>query len=235
MGKTQIYQKYSAVNEPEGTAQERSSRETIKTLKKSELTKARILKAAQDEFAAKGFYGARIDSIVQKAGINKERIYAYFKSKDNLFTEVLDYTFKVVMEDERIFFNLGESDIPNLEAIILNNFFSVFDKYPCYWRLIAWANLERGKESRIIRNVKSPAFTHLESLYKKGQDRGMFDKEVPFKSFMFLLLGISYFYNSNRGTMSKALDLDLGDENIKRTIIQDSLKLISAKKGKEAD
>ncbi len=49
----------------------------------------RILQAAEDEFAAKGFDGARIDAIAKKAEVNKALIYYYFASKavllDTLF------------------------------------------------------------------------------------------------------------------------------------------------------
>jgi TetR/AcrR family transcriptional regulator len=50
-----------------------------------ERTKARILQAALEEFAAKGFAGARVSEIATKAGINKQLISYYFGGKEGLF------------------------------------------------------------------------------------------------------------------------------------------------------
>ncbi|MFJ9607370.1 TetR family transcriptional regulator [Kitasatospora sp. NPDC101176] len=52
-------------------------------------TKALLLDAAVDEFAAHGPEGARIDRIAAAAGINKERIYPYFGGKRQLFAAVV--------------------------------------------------------------------------------------------------------------------------------------------------
>jgi AcrR family transcriptional regulator len=49
----------------------------------------RILDIATREFAAKGLAGTRVDVIAQKAGCNKQLIYYYFQSKDQLYDEVL--------------------------------------------------------------------------------------------------------------------------------------------------
>lgn len=52
-------------------------------------TKARILSAARAEFAEFGIAGARVDRIAEAAHINKQRIYAYFGDKNQLFEAVL--------------------------------------------------------------------------------------------------------------------------------------------------
>lgn len=52
-------------------------------------SRARILEAARAEFSEKGFDGARVDSIAQRAEVNKALIYYYFKSKDELLQELL--------------------------------------------------------------------------------------------------------------------------------------------------
>jgi TetR/AcrR family transcriptional regulator len=50
--------------------------------------KARILAAAANEFAAKGYAGARIDSIAQAAAANKQLVYYYFGSKQGVYKAV---------------------------------------------------------------------------------------------------------------------------------------------------
>lgn len=52
---------------------------------------ARILSAALDEFIAKGFTGASMDRIAQKAKVSKVTIYNHFEKKDLLYRQMIDY------------------------------------------------------------------------------------------------------------------------------------------------
>jgi TetR/AcrR family transcriptional regulator len=59
-------------------------------MKKDNLdAKDRILQAAQKEFAARGFAGARMEAIASAAAINKAMLFYYFTSKENLYRTVL--------------------------------------------------------------------------------------------------------------------------------------------------
>lgn len=53
-----------------------------------EQTRGRIVAAARAEFAARGYSGARVEQIAQRADVKKELIYHYFSSKEALFEEV---------------------------------------------------------------------------------------------------------------------------------------------------
>ncbi len=48
-----------------------------------------ILEAALDEFSARGFAGARLDDVAQRAGVAKGTIYLHFKDKEALFRELV--------------------------------------------------------------------------------------------------------------------------------------------------
>ncbi len=48
-----------------------------------------ILAAALDEFAERGFEGARLDDVARRAGIAKGTIYLYFADKETLFQELI--------------------------------------------------------------------------------------------------------------------------------------------------
>ncbi len=52
-------------------------------------TRARILAAAEELFAASGFAGTRIDAVAARSGANKRMIYHYFGGKEALFEAVL--------------------------------------------------------------------------------------------------------------------------------------------------
>ena len=47
--------------------------------------KADILRAAEREFAAAGYGGARIERIAAAAGVNKQLLFHYYRSKEGLF------------------------------------------------------------------------------------------------------------------------------------------------------
>lgn len=54
----------------------------------------RILEAASEEFAVKGYAGARVDAIAKKAKVNKASIYYYLGDKQKVYEEVLGSVFQ---------------------------------------------------------------------------------------------------------------------------------------------
>jgi AcrR family transcriptional regulator len=63
----------------------------------------KILLAARKEFAAKGFYGSRMQRIADRAECNKAMLHYYFASKENLYRQLLSQVFT------GLFQNLQES------------------------------------------------------------------------------------------------------------------------------
>lgn len=61
-----------------------------KTRKHDLATEARILEAARQVFRQKGYVGARMEEIAEKAQINKSMLHYYFRSKERLFEVVFD-------------------------------------------------------------------------------------------------------------------------------------------------
>ena len=56
-------------------------------------TEEKILDAAMDIFLDKGLYGAKMQEIADKAGINKAMLHYYFRSKDKLYAHVFEKVF----------------------------------------------------------------------------------------------------------------------------------------------
>ena len=63
-------------------------------MSKDESTEEKILVAAEESFISEGFEGARMQSIANKAGINKAMLHYYFRSKDLLFEKIFDLKVK---------------------------------------------------------------------------------------------------------------------------------------------
>ncbi len=87
------------------------------------ISKARILKVAEEIFADKGFDGARVDEIAKKAGVNKALLYYYFKSKDALLDELFTAAIKdIIGHIEQTYedFQLDDSEIERLFNVMVN-------------------------------------------------------------------------------------------------------------------
>lgn len=52
-------------------------------------SREKIIAAAEDVFLENGFLGSNMDMIAARADVSKQTIYAHFKSKEVLFTEVM--------------------------------------------------------------------------------------------------------------------------------------------------
>jgi AcrR family transcriptional regulator len=65
-----------------------------------------ILRAALDEFAARGFHDASLNRVIEAAGISKGSLYYYFDGKEDL------YAYVARTEFERLFARLGPFPVP---------------------------------------------------------------------------------------------------------------------------
>ena len=91
-------------------------------------TSNKILEAAILEFEEKGYNGARMQSIADRAGINKALLHYYYKSKDTLFQIIIQKAFKVfiprivsVFEEEGDIFTLIEKFTRSYIEIYIQN------------------------------------------------------------------------------------------------------------------
>ena len=53
------------------------------------VTRRRLLEAAQDLFLERGFHGASLEAVAERAGFTKGAVYSRFASKGDLFVELL--------------------------------------------------------------------------------------------------------------------------------------------------
>ncbi len=63
--------------------------------------RADILRAAEREFAAAGYGGARIERIADAAGVNKQLLFHYFQSKEGLFAAAVSAMLNRLETDSR--------------------------------------------------------------------------------------------------------------------------------------
>lgn len=65
---------------------------------RGEATSKRILEAAEDEFAAKGFDGVRLAAIARAADVPQALIHHYFADKEGLYRAVLERALKAIAD-----------------------------------------------------------------------------------------------------------------------------------------
>lgn len=103
----------------------------------AERSKRCLLAAALDEFAAKGFAGARVQEIAERAGINKQLISYYFGGKEGLYRALQ----RSWQESDAGF---GEPDVPIEELAVRYLHDGLTDPRPA--RLMLWRSLGSGPD-----------------------------------------------------------------------------------------
>lgn len=130
------------------------------SMSRAEATKARILHAATEEFAAYGIAGARVDRIAKAASANKNLIYVYFCNKDGLFDAVFDA--HVGRGLDMVPFT--PDDLPDYAGRL----FDFYQKHPEVLRLATWHRLERGtavgREPAVAKPTRDDKLASLEAV-----------------------------------------------------------------------
>lgn len=96
---------------------------------KDSSTEDKILEAAKSEFLEFGLYGARMQSIANRAGMNKALLHYYFRNKEKLFDKVFESAL------ERYFSNmdvLSEEQLDFKERVhrLADRFLDFLTEYP---------------------------------------------------------------------------------------------------------
>lgn len=145
-------------------------------------TRARILAAATTEFAECGLAGARVDRIAAAAEANKERIYAYFGSKEGLFDE----TVRAIIDELLDAVPFDALDLPGY-AVRLYDFTLT---HPNLVRLGLWYSLERPSSLEDLPQAQVSTARKIEAL-AGAQRAGAVDPTIEPRRLIPLLLGLS--------------------------------------------
>ena len=174
-------------------------------------TQQSILRAAMDEFADSGLGGARMDSIAERAGVNKRLLYYYFGSKEALFLAALETTYADIREAERAL-KLESLDPPEAVRRLVAFTWQHYLKHPEFLTLLNSENLHRArhlKRSKRIREMNSPLVQLLGDVLERGRRDGVFRGGVDPVHLYISIAGLAYFYLSNNPTLSTIFARDL--------------------------
>ena len=180
-------------------------------IRDAEDTRRRILAAAKQEFARKGFGGARVDVISVRAKANKRMLYHYFGSKDDLFQKVLENAYLDIRTAEQ---KLKLDDLePRVALETLVRFtWNYYLKNPEFITLVNSENLHRAKHLKNSEAVKvvSRRFVNMVGhILERGTASGEFRPGVDAVQLNITIAAIGYYYLTNRFTGSIVFERDL--------------------------
>jgi AcrR family transcriptional regulator len=136
----------------------------------AEATRMRIFAAATREFAEHGLAGARIDAIAERAGANKQLIYAYFGSKEKLFAAVLASQLARIDEDV----DLSPDRLPEYAGEV----FDFHAQHPELARLLISEALSYRRGPVPDQETRNAHRTRKVKLVREGQERGAIDQSI---------------------------------------------------------
>ena len=189
-------------------------------------SRLRILAAAKAEFARKGLAGARVDTIAERARINKRMIYHYFGSKNDLYLAVLEEAYGDIRLAERL---LDLEHLDPVEAItkLVEFTWGYYIRNPEFLRLINTENLHRAahlKRSKRIAEMHSPFVSLIERVLRRGAELGLFRDDLDPNQVYISIAALGYYYLNNRYTLSVIYGFDLGAKDAlerRRAVIVD--------------
>jgi TetR/AcrR family transcriptional regulator len=176
-------------------------------------TRRAILAAARSEFSAHGLSGGRVLRIAERAGVNKQLIYYYFGSKDDLYRAALESVYAEIRALER---GLKLADLTPAAAMaaLIRFSFDYLARHPDFIGMLNHENATGARHVRssaAIRATNSPLIELVAATLKRGVDAGVFRGAVDPVELYVSLAGMSYFFFSNRLTLSSIFGRDLSE------------------------
>ena len=178
-------------------------------------SKLAILTAAEYEFAEKGFFGARVDEIAQKARLNKRMIYAYFGDKEGLYTQVLlhNYSKMEIVENA-----LVKENATGIELIknIISTYFDFLYNNPSFVNILMWENLNKGYYLKQLENktIERKSIKYFIDAIDQGKLDGIFKSDIDSFQIVLSMITTCFANFSNQYTLSKLFNTDLTNKEI---------------------
>jgi AcrR family transcriptional regulator len=148
-------------------------------------TRERILRAAQREFVAKGFAGARVDAIARAAAVNKRMLYHYFGDKEGLYRATLH---------ENIATNLDlVAAAPADPAELLPFLFGRVARRADAIRVLQWEALGAGDRKPIAEDERRKAWVEATERIRDAQRAGLLHGDLDAEYLVLALMALTIF------------------------------------------
>jgi TetR/AcrR family transcriptional regulator len=154
-----------------------------------------------------------VNRIAERAGVNKQLIYYYFGSKDDLYRAALESVYAEIRELERGL-KLGDLAPAAAMAALIRFSFDYLARHPEFIGMLNHENAQGAlhvRRSAAIRATNSPLIELVAATLKRGVAARVFRRRVDPVELYISLAGMSYFFFSNRLTLSWIFGRDLGE------------------------
>ena len=175
-------------------------------------TRKEILAIATEEFADKGYSGARIDEIAERTNTSKRMIYYYFESKEGLYRSVLGQAYGRIRRTEAV---AELESMPPVEAMarLTEITFDYHNDHPEFVRLVMNENIQGGAmigslDSTQTRNDSVVGM--IGDLIRRGVADGVFRDGLDPLQLHMTMSALSFYNVSNRHTFEKIFDYRMG-------------------------
>jgi TetR/AcrR family fatty acid metabolism transcriptional regulator len=134
----------------------------------------RILDAAVEIFAARGFWSAKVSEIAEAAGVADGTIYLYFKSKDDLLISLFEDRMEAVLDNLRAALATGKSAVERLRAVVRLHL-ELIEKYPAMAEVVT---VELRQSAKFIKEYSNPKFAEFLRLIARAVADGQMAGEL---------------------------------------------------------
>jgi len=192
--------------------------DTTKRKNDPEGLKKRILASALTTFAEFGMQGARLEQIAENAQTTKRMVVYHFGNKEQLYIDALEQVYQQIREHET---GLNLASLAPEQAIIklVEASFDYHVSHPDFVRLICMENLSRGRyisQSAHLSQLNRSALDLLDDILSRGQQQGLFIKEIETLDVHRLISSICVHQVSNRFTFNTLFSRDKNEDEIIR-------------------
>jgi len=143
----------------------------------TEFRRSEILGAATKIFGAKGFEGTRVDDIAAEAGLAKATVYAYFRSKDEIYESAVEQALEELsaLTERHI---SAATDFPSRLRAFIAVRLSFWHEKQTLYRVISSVNRDNTNRRRSLKWQKQ-AVNYLVHFFAKAAERG----DIPHQDF----------------------------------------------------
>ena len=180
--------------------------------KAPEANRARIVEAAIDEFASRGFKGASMDAIAARTHTTRALINYYFGSKEKLYIAVLEQVYSEIRDAES---KLDLDHLAPIDAVrrIVEFTYTYYVEHEGFVRLVVAENQARGRhlrKSRTMRTLNRPIIDRLAGVIVRGQAEGLFARDIDPVEVHKAIAALGMFNVTNQYTFGAIFQREMG-------------------------
>jgi AcrR family transcriptional regulator len=193
-----------------------------------EATRKNILEIATEEFADKGFSGARVDDIAARTNTSKRMIYYYYADKEGLFVAVIEQAYGRIRQIEAAL-KLDHLEPESALRTLVGFTFDYQNANEAFIRLVMVENIHKGvhlARSGNIEELNLPVIATLRDIYRRGLNAGVFRDGIDEIDLHMSISALCFFNVANRATFSRIFKREMASPDAlarRREIVIDTI------------